>query len=160
VQDGRQRNRGVELTVTGNLYEGLRIFGGVTLLDPRVTQSNTSATAPTINGKVPTDIARTEGKVTLEYDLPFLPGVTLTGGYYFTGQQAVDRLNTEYLPSFATEDVGFRYRTSEFFGRKLPLGQELVLRFNVSNVANKAYWIASNYVGSPRTFAVSAQLKF
>ncbi|WP_244415262.1 TonB-dependent receptor domain-containing protein [Methylocystis parvus] len=148
------------MTFTGNLYEGLRLFGGVTLLDPRVTQSRTSATRPSINGKVPQEIARTTGKVTWEYDLPFTKGLTLTGGYYFTGQQAVDLLNTEYLPSFATVDTGFRYRTSEFLGQRLPLGEEFILRFNVSNLFNKDYWITRNYLGTPRTFAVSAQLKF
>lgn len=160
VQDGRQRNRGLEFTATGVVTDGLRVFGGLTLLDPRVTQSGTSTTAPSIDGKVPVGIARTMFKISGEYDLPFAPGLTLTGGYYFTGQQAVDRLNTEYLPSFGTEDIGFRYRASELFGRKLPLGQEFILRFDVTNVADARYWVTSNYVGQPRTFAVSAQLKF
>jgi len=160
VQNGRQRNQGIELVATGNVFEGFRIFGGVTLIDPREFQGKTSATAPAINGLIALGVANQLEKITAEYDLPFVKGLTLTGGFYFTGQQAIDRLDTYYLPSFATEDLGFRYRTSELFGQKLPIGQEAVLRFNVSNITNKAYWQTPNWVGQPRTFLASAQLKF
>ena len=37
VQDGREVHKGFEFTATGNVWEGFRVLGGVTLLDPRVT---------------------------------------------------------------------------------------------------------------------------
>jgi len=150
-QDGRQINSGLELTATGNVWEGFRIYGGMTLLDPRVSQYQAN---PLVDGKQPQNVADILAKVTAEYDLPFAPGLTLTGGVYYTGAQAVDILNTEFLPPFTTEDLGLRYRG------KLPTGQEAVFRFIVSNLTNKHYWLDSYYVGAPRSVAMSAQIKF
>ena len=160
VQNGTKRVQGIELTGVGTIYEGLRVFGGLTLLNPRVEEGKTSSTALQINGLTTQEVAKILGKITLEYDLPFLKGLTLVGGYYYTGAQAIDILNTFYIPSYATEDLGLRYRTSELMGQKLPIGQELVLRANVTNITNKSYWLNTNYVGQPRTFALSAQVKF
>lgn len=151
IEDGRQVHSGLELTATGNIWEGFRIYGGMTLLDPRIARYQAD---PTLDGKQPQNVANILAKVTAEYDLPFAPGLTLTGGIYYIGSQAVDVQNTEFLPSFTTEDIGIRYR-----GR-LPSGQEAVFRLNVSNLTNKSYWLTSNYVGSPRTVAMSAQIKF
>jgi len=150
-QDGRQINSGLELTATGNVWEGFRIYGGMTLLDPRVSQYQAN---PLADGKLAQNVASILAKVTAEYDLPFAPGLTLTGGIYYTGAQAVDILNTNFLPSFTTEDLGLRYRG------KLPTGQEAVYRLNVSNITNKHYWLDSLYTGAPRTIAMSAQVKF
>ena len=52
-----------------------------------------------------------------------------------------------------TADVGLRYATKVS-------GKPLTLRLNVSNVANKSYWLNAYYVGAPRTVAFSAQMQF
>ena len=52
-----------------------------------------------------------------------------------------------------TFDAGARYR--------LPVADnDVTLRANVSNLANKAYWLNSSYLGDPRTLTFSAQLEF
>jgi len=151
TQSGLQVNKGLELTATGNLWEGLRIYGGVTLINPRIEQNQAN---PASNGMRPQNVANRLIKMTAEYDIPFVPGLTLTGGVYHTGSQAVDILNTEFLPPFTTEDIGFRYRA------KLPSGQEAVFRLNVNNLTDHRYWLSSNYLGTPRSVAMSAQIKF
>lgn len=154
VQNGRQENTGIELNAVGNVFDGFRLFGGITLVDARVTQSQSSPTSPALDGLRPPNVANSLAKITAEYDLPFAHGLTLTGGVYYTGRAAVDRLNTEYLPSFVTADLGLRYQT------KLTPGNDLILRFDVKNITNENYWLTPSYVGQPRTFALSAQTRF
>lgn len=80
-------------------------------------------------------------------------GVAVTSGAYYTGKQYTDEANQHSLPSFTTFDAGARYR--------LPVADnDVTLRANVSNLANKAYWLNSSYLGDPRTLTFSAQLEF
>lgn len=155
VQNGRQENTGFELNAVGTVFDGFRLFGGITMVDARVTQSQSSPTMPALDGLRPPNVANSLAKVTAEYDLPFAPGFTVTGGVYYTGPAAVDQLNTEYLPSFVTADLGLRYQT-----KMRPFGNDLIMRFNVQNITNEAYWLTPSYVGQPRTFALSVQTRF
>ncbi len=151
LQDGREVHRGMELTATGNVIDGLRILGGVTLMDPKVTNQKANTA---LIGKEPLGVASQMVKLTAEYDLPFAPGLTLTGGVYYIGKQAADIVNYTWLPSYVTEDLGLRYKAH------IPSGQEVVFRLNVSNLANTGYWMSPSTVGAPRTIAFSTQIKF
>ena len=156
VQNGRQHNRGVELTATGNVAEGLRLIGGVTLLDALVQQAST----PILNDKAPMNVAGRMVKATAEYDLPYIPslsflqGLTLTGGVYYVGPQAADPLNSVWISGYTTENLGFRYKN------KLPTGQEIICRLNVSNITNQGYWASTYATGAPRTVAAAVEIKF
>lgn len=81
-----------------------------------------------------------------------MPGLTLTGGIYYTGRQAADAANTEFLPGVTTFDLGARYQTTLN-------GTPVTYRLNVSNLFNKNYWANSSYTGYPRTIAFSAQFR-
>lgn len=150
TQSGRQENKGLELTATGNVTEGFRVFGGVSFIDARITSNESD---PTLVGKRPQNVAPVLAKVTMEYDLPSNPNLTLTGGVYYTGDQSADVLNTDILPSFTTVDLGFRYRMKI-------AANEAILRFNIQNLTDEHYWLSSNYLGRPRTFAGSLQVPF
>jgi iron complex outermembrane recepter protein len=151
VVDGRQRNRGIEFSLNGEPVDGLRLIGGATLTDAKLrrtangtTDGNDAIGVPdyTINGNV-------------EYDLPFLRGVTLTGRVVQTGKQEVNVANTLELPSWTRFDLGGRY---VFLAADKPV----TLRMTVDNVANKRYWASAfgGYLvqGGPRTFKVSASV--
>lgn len=147
--NGRQENYGLEFGVTGKVTRDLTLVGGITLLDPEVKKSN----SPEFEGKKPTNVASTLAKLYTEYDVNDLPGFALTGGAYYTGKQYADGANNYSLPSFTTFDAGARYR--------MPVADNtLTLRANVSNLANKEYWLNSFYLGDPRTLTFSAQLEF
>lgn len=150
VQDGRQVHRGLELTSTGRVWQGLTLVSGLTLMDATIKNNRS---APSQEGKTPAAVAETMAKVYAEYDVPALTGLTLTGGVYYTGRQPTTVANTAYLPDFATVDLGARYRTKV-------AAQDVVLRLNVSNVTGKDYWLTSNTIGAPRTVAMSAQFTF
>lgn len=146
TQDGRQHHKGMEFSATGKLTRHLTLIGGVTLLDPSIRGGDNG-------GKEPMNVAKRIAKVYSEYALPFVPGLTLTGGVYFTGRQWADDGNTSRLPSYTTVDLGMRYTTQA-------AGKPLTLRVFASNVADRNYWQNSYYVGPPRSVAFSAQIQF
>ena len=148
-ESGKQVNNGLEFSVTGKVTPELTVVGGFTLLDPKIKDANVKAN----DGNAPVDVAKQLAKVYAEYDINAVPGLALTGGAFYTGKQYTDEANDYQLPSFTTFDAGARYRmkVSE---------NDLTLRMNVSNLANKDYWLNSHYLGDPRTVQFSAQLEF
>ena len=149
MQDGRQENNGLEFGVTGKATPELTLVGGFTLLDPEVKKSSVTAN----QGQKPTNVAAQLAKLYAEYEIHAVPGLALSSGAYYTGKQYTDEANQHSLPSFTTFDAGARYR--------LPVADnDLTLRANVSNLANKSYWLNSSYLGDPRTLTFSAQLEF
>ena len=149
TESGKQVNNGLEFSVTGKVTPELTVVGGFTLLDPKVKDADSKAN----DGNAPVDVAKQLAKVYAEYDINTVPGLALTGGAFYTGKQYTDVANDYQLPSFTTFDAGARYRMkiSE---------NDLTLRMNVSNLANKEYWLNSHYIGDPRTVQFSAQLEF
>ncbi|OEO27222.1 ligand-gated channel [Pseudomonas sp. J237] len=149
-QDGRQENTGLELSVTGKPLPQWTVVGGLTVLDAEVKESNNAVN----EGQTPVNVASQFAKMYNEYELSALPGVALTGGIYYTGKMYTDEANNHSLPSVTTFDAGMRYRTA------FSSDNDLTLRANVSNLANKEYWLNSSYLGAPRTVTFSAQLEF
>ena len=148
-ESGKQVNNGLEFSVTGKVTPELTVVGGFTLLDPKIKDANVKAN----DGNAPVDVAKQLAKVYAEYDINAVPGLALTGGAFYTGKQYTDEANDYQLPSFTTFDAGARYR--------MKVSQnDLTLRMNVSNLANKDYWLNSHYLGDPRTVQFSAQLEF
>ncbi|WP_418184952.1 TonB-dependent siderophore receptor [Aliarcobacter vitoriensis] len=149
VQDGEQIHQGVELTLTGKVTDNLTLFGGGTFMDIEVEKSNDK----TLEGKKPTNAASKMAKLYAEYNLPFISGLTVTGGAYYTGKKYVDRLNTDIMPSYTLYDAGLRYKT------KLDKYPTTFL-VNVSNLTGKDYWASNFYLGDPRSVAVSMKMEF
>ena len=149
VQDGLQVHNGVELALTGKVTDNLTIMGGGTLMDLSVEKSND----PTIEGKKPTNAASRIGKIYAEYALPWIPGLSLTGGIYYTGERYADTVNTDKIPSYTLYDIGARYTTRV-------LDKPLIVRLNIFNLTGKNYWQDNNTLGVPRTVAFSVSTMF
>ncbi|WP_238311793.1 TonB-dependent receptor [Methylobacterium organophilum] len=153
--DGRQRNSGVELTVFGEPLPGIRVLGGVTLLDGVQVR----AQDPRNVGRVAVGVPDAQVNLYGEYDLPpgLIPGLTLTGRVIYTAAQYYDLANNQKIPDWATLDVGLRYATT-FQDRPL------TLRANVVNVTGNNYWASTGRgilsQGTPRTFLLSASMDF
>lgn len=151
-----QRNRGLEFTVNGEPVDGLRIIAGLTLNDATLLRTEGGIDQGNDAPGVPDVLANAN----IEWDLPFLPALTLTGRAVYTGEQAANRANTLQLDSWTRFDLGARYVA-------LVAERPLTLRFNVDNVANKRYWASafSSFgtqllQGGPRTFKLSASVEF
>lgn len=150
VQDGRQVHKGLEFTATGRVTSRLTVVGGLTLLEAKVRKQKQT---PALEGKRPINVAEQLAKLYLEYAVPGVTGLSLNGGVYYTGKQAVDTMNTDHVPDFATADLGARYATR--------LAQwPLTLRLNVTNVTNHSHWLTPNALGAARTVALSGQVQF
>ncbi len=150
LQSGRQQNKGVDTSATGEVLPGLRLLGGVSYVDARVT---VDAAMPTYVGKMVQGAANWLYKSTVEYDLPYLYGLTLQGGAYYTSGFFADQLNTNWVEGHTTFDLGLRYTTKV-------QGYPVIARFNVSNIADARYWTSTATVGEPRRFAGSIEVKY
>ncbi|AYD04192.1 TonB-dependent receptor [Neorhizobium sp. NCHU2750] len=150
--DGEQRTRGLEFNAQGEIASGVRLLGGIALINARQTRT----AGGTNDGKKVNGAADIQVNVGAEWDPAFLPGWTVSGRAIYTGSAYIDAGNQQSIPDWTRLDAGLRYQT------KLA-GHETSFRFNVENIANKSYWIAGNgFVmnARPRTFVLSASMKF
>lgn len=149
VQDGLQIHQGIELGITGKITNDLTLMSGVTFMDITVDRSNNKA----LEGKKPTEAASKMAKVYAEYNIPYINGLTITGGAFYTGKKYADSSNTDIMPAYTLFDLGMRY--SSQIG-KYPTTYTL----NIQNLTNKTYWTNSWQLGDPRTVAFSIKTKF
>lgn len=151
---GEQRNRGLELNLQGEVAAGVRLLGGVTLLDARLVETGNAANS----GNRAVGAPRVQANLWGEWDLPVVEGLTLTGGALYTGEQYVDQGNSQALPAWTRFDIGARYATR--------IEQRPVtFRATVQNVFDREYWsgVASYGAfsqGAPRCLLFSASVDF
>lgn len=152
--DSEQRNRGVELNVSGEPVRGVRLLGGVTVLDAVLTKTNNAATV----GNRPVGVPDLMANAGAEWDLPWVPGVALNGNVTYTTKQYINQANTQSVPSWTTVDLGARYTT------KIQ-GKSTTFRATVLNVFDRKYWsgvasFGTISLGAPRTVLLSASVDF
>lgn len=150
TQDGRETHRGWEFSLTGKLSERLRLTGGFTVLEARIDKATANV------GKTPQGVPENMARLYAEYDLPFVAGLTLTGGASYTGKIPWDAANTLYVDAVTVVDAGLRYQTRL-------AGKETIWRLNVANLSDKDYWTTRSgilYPGAPRTLSSSLTLAF
>lgn len=153
---GIQRNRGIEFTLAGEISEGLRLIAGGSVIDAKLRQTQNGVNEGNDAVGVPEFLLNAN----VEWDVPFVPALTLTGRAVHTGKQPADIGNTLFLDSWTRFDIGARYVA-------LVGDNPLTLRLSIDNVANTAYW-ASAFdtfrpdlaLGTPRTFKASATIDF
>ncbi len=155
--DGEQRNRGAEFSAFGEPLRGLRVLGGVTLLD--ATQERTAGGAT--DGKDVIGVPKSQVNIGVDWDVPGMPGLSLSARALHTASQAVNAANTQELPSWNRLDASARFQ--------LDLdGRTYTLRVRVDNLTDKSYWASaggsqgSGYLvlGAPRSFALTASTEF
>jgi len=156
--DGEQVNQGLEFNVFGEPIEGVRLLGGMMFLNPVLTKTQGGATDGWIAPFSPTFQFNLAG----EWDLPWVPGLTVNGRAIYTGAQYVDTTwPRRMVPDWTRFDLGARY-AFENPGAK---GKLLVARFNVENLLDTNYWAGGNNaftlnLGAPRTFRLSLTADF
>lgn len=154
---GEQRNSGIELSVFGEPVKGLRLLGGLTLLDAK----QLSTPGGTNDGKDVIGVPNHQLNLGAEWDVPGMRGLALNARVLNTSAQYADAANTQKLLSWTRVDVGARYLVD--LG-----GQLLTLRGRIDNLANKNYWASAGgypgqgYLvqGAPRTFSLTASVDF
>ncbi|RZI73078.1 MAG: TonB-dependent receptor [Variovorax sp.] len=156
--NGEQQNRGMELSVFGEPVKGLRVLGGLTMLD---AQQQRTAGA-TNNGNTVIGVPKSQFNLGAEWDVPGVRGLALNARVLYTSKQFANAANTQSIPNWTRLDVGARYLVD------IGNGRVLTLRGRIDNLTNKAYWASvggypgSNYLvqGAPRTVQISGTIDF
>lgn len=153
---GIQRNRGIEFTLAGELTKGLRLIAGGSIIDAKLRRTQNGLNEGNQAVGVPEYLLNAN----VEWDVPFIPALTLTGRVVHTGEQVANIGNTLFLEDWTRLDLGARYVA-------VVGGKPLTLRLNLDNVTNEAYWASAFdsfrpdlLLGAPRTFKASVTYDF
>jgi len=160
---GSEIHKGAEFSLAGKLWDDLALFGGLTVMDPRISANPAS---PYQNGQLAAYASPVTETLYWEYTVPYLPqaewlrGLTLTGGMTYRSafrtsvpSSYANIATVGRLPSYTLFDVGFRYATAIDH-------HPLNFIFTCTNVSNQAYWYTSNQEGPGRTFLATAEFKW
>jgi iron complex outermembrane receptor protein len=160
---GDQVNWGVEGTITGRIGPRLVTYGGLTILDPTLTDTPSAATS----GRQFVGIPKYKSNLLTEYRLPLGRATFASLNWQLVGRRPIDDVNSVYTPVHSVVDAGIRYAHS--------LQQAaLTFRLTVNNIGDVHYWstlgpgnITGTNVGSytahlglPRTVAASMEVTF
>lgn len=156
VQQGQQKNIGLELGASGWLSERLQINASAAAIRARVKNSGTAD----YEDHQAINVPNFRAAVQADYSLP-IPGLALLGGARYSASKYANQAGTVEVGSYAVFDLGSRYSTR--IG-----GYDTVLRLMVDNVFDKRYWrdadeyLGDGYLfqGAPRTARVSASVSF
>lgn len=150
---GEQRNRGIEWGFAGDVVDDLRLMGGLTYIDARLTKTN----ANTNEGNQVSGLPKWQSKIAVEWDSSFVKNLTLTANANSVSKQYLGNDNSQSLSAHTILNLGARYAIDV---NEMPI----IIRANVTNVTNKAYWATAHYndlaLGSPRTLMLSATMDF
>ena len=154
---GQQINLGAEAMLSGNISRRLRVIGGITAIDPKLTHTfvllpkgnqyvSATCTDPTgvaatalvcpstvTNNRVLVGDADYQSNILSEYQLPVLSTAFFTSDWHHVSRRPADDMNSYWVPQYNTFDFGGRY-SARVFGK---LATWLVTFNNVTNVH---YW--------------------
>jgi len=152
---GEQRNRGLELSVYGELQPGLRMMASAAFVQGKLTKTRDGLN----EGNAAPGVPNRTFNVGLDWDTPWVQGLSLNGRVAHTSSTYISDANTLKLPSITTFGVGARYRTKV-------AGKSVVLRADIDNLTDKKYWLVSTVRGAyatnaaGRTVMLSASVDF
>jgi iron complex outermembrane recepter protein len=102
---GNQLNYGIETMLSGRIFESLMVTGGLSVLNPKLTDTGIAAT----NNKDFVGIPDYKSNILAEYHLPKMRGVFLNFDWQHVGLRAIDDINSEFTPEYNIFDFGVRY---------------------------------------------------
>jgi iron complex outermembrane recepter protein len=161
---GDQVNNGVEVTLNGDVAEGLTVFTGVTYLDPTVSHTGVPAT----DGKRILGLSKLVSSVLVDYRIPAVPGLAVNLHVAYASNRPGDNADSYRVDGFTTTDLSARY-VMQMWGT--------VATWNVAlaNLTDERYWAnitptgqngysgagnGTGTIGAPRTVRASLQVEF
>ncbi len=156
VQQGQQKNIGLELGASGWVTSKLQIQASAAAIRARVKNSGTED----YEGHQAINVPRLRAAVQADYSLP-VPGLALLAGARYSASKYASQAGNVEVGGYTVFDVGSRYRTRI-------AGYDTTLRLTVDNLFDKRYWrdvgdyLGDNYLfqGAPRTARLSASVEF
>lgn len=156
VQQGQQKNTGLELGASGWVTSNLQLQASAAAIRARVVGSGTAER----EGHQAINVPRFRVALQAQYSLP-VPGLVLLGGVRYSARKYADHTGNVAVGGYTVFDLGGRYQTRVG-------GYDTALRLTVDNVFDKRYWrdvgdyLGDNYLfqGAPRTARLSASVSF
>ncbi|SEB77209.1 iron complex outermembrane recepter protein [Pseudomonas saponiphila] len=157
VQQGQQKNTGLELSANGWATQRLQIAASVAAIRSRVEGTGT----PAYEGHQTLNVPRLRASLQGDYALPWLDGLALLGGMQYSASKYADRQGNVATGAYAIFNIGSRYSTRID-------GYDTVFRLTVDNLFDKRYWrdageyMGDDYLfqGAPLTARLSASVNF
>ena len=154
VVDGMQRHRGVEMNVFGEIARGLRLLGGLTFVDSELMDTDGGAN----DGNRGVGVPEFRTVLGVDWDTPFMPGLSLSGRATYQSTTFLDAANTKEANEWARVDLGARYTIER------ENASPIVVRAGIDNIFDTAYWNVATSgqlnVSDPRTFKLSTTFEF
>lgn len=159
---GKQRSKGIELDISGQITEGLSVIGNYAYTDAEVIRDNSGL----LGNRLP-QAPKHAGSVWLRYDvrnIPQLNGLSFGVGVFATGKREGDIQNTFKLPGYARLDAFAAYR--------MKVGPtRLTAQVNARNILDERYYASTDpdanvaprlgvYPGAPLTIMGSLRLEY
>ncbi|QJI38869.1 TonB-dependent siderophore receptor [Pseudomonas sp. ADAK13] len=157
VQQGKQKNVGLELSANGRVTDNLQVSASVAAIRARVSGSGTDD----YDGHQAINVPKLRASLHGDYSIPGIKGLALLGGVQYSGSKYANREASVKVDDYAVFDVGGRYSTK--------VGDyDTVLRLTVDNLFDKRYWrdVGESagdgylFLGAPRTARLSATVNF
>ncbi len=157
VQQGKQKNVGIELSANGRVTSDLQVSASVAAIRAQVSGSGTND----YDGHQAINVPKLRASLHGDYSIPGVPGLALLGGVQYSASKYANREATVKVDDYAVFDVGGRYTTQ--------VGDyATVLRLTVDNLFDKRYWrdVGESagdgylFLGAPRTARLSATVNF
>jgi catecholate siderophore receptor len=159
AQFGKRRVEGVEIGIVGQINSDWQVTAGAATMKTKVLQGSTGNNAAGAATRWSPDLT-----ATLWSSYKITPAFTIGGGLRYTSEQkrVIDptaNLAVQNMPNIASNWVADAVASYQ-------VNRNLSLQFNVANLADKAYVNTLNNsgarytVGTPRTFALSANVLF
>lgn len=157
VQQGQQKNTGLELSANGWATERLQIATSVAAIRARVNGSGT----PQYEDHQTINVPKLRASVYADYALPWVNGLAVLGGVQYSASKNANRTGNVEVGDYALVNIGSRYTTKVE-------GYETVFRLSVDNLFDKRYWrdageyMGDDYLfqGAPLTARLSASVNF
>lgn len=111
VQSGKQRSRGLEFDVSGEILPGLNIIAGYAYTDAKVVEDND---IPVGNRLFNAPQHAVNLWITYRIQRGAAKGLGIGLGIYYVGERPLDNANTVDLPSFVRTDVAVFYERDQF----------------------------------------------
>ncbi len=115
--------------MSGRIVESLMVTGGLTVLNPKLTDTGIAAT----NDRNFVGIPDFKSNVLAEYRVPVLTGTFFTFDWQHVGRRAIDDINSEYTLQYNVFDFGIKYSAKVF-------GKLTTWRITANNATNVHYW--------------------
>ena len=151
IAAGEVRSRGIDLQLTGQLTDEVRVIGAYAYVDAEVTKDNTLA-----SGSRLLNVPEHSGSLLGVYEFldGGLKGLQLGGGVNYVGDRSGNVADSGFeLPGYTTVDLLARYKAT----------QDLTLGVNLNNAFDRTYYERSYsnvwvMPGEPRNLSLSLSL--